>query len=319
MIDTIILQNLTTKNTVEMGKSFGFPYILETDGIDWGEVEAVHSKYTNLTGIGNIITSTKLDTRNITITGRVCCTHTNKQLSLMYGLDTLEEINQKRLDEIKDAEKVLSQLVNPLHYIRVRLGNYYIDGKPRTSVQYAYKDKENNEIYCKFMFVLYCSDPMFHYKDVVEVPLSGVSGGFHFPVVIPENTGMHFGTILSYSLITVRNMGDVAVGAVIRIEATGIVVNPRISSLYAEEELVVNKTLYEGEIIEIDTNSRTITGYSGQGSAGQSYFPYWDFDNSWIQFAVGANLIGYSADGDTQNNMDITITVNPSYFAVEGQ
>ena len=319
MIDTIILQNLTTKNTIEMGKSFGYPYILETDGIDWGEVDAVHSNYTNLTGIGNIITSTKLDTRRISITGRVCPKHTVKQISDLYDVVTMEEINQKRLEEILEYEKPLSQLVNPLHYIRIRLGKYYIDGKPTTSIQYSHKEKENNEIYCKFTFSLECNDPMFHLKNVIETPLSGIASGYHFPVVIPSDKRMHFGVLIPYQLIGVRNMGDVVLGALIRIEALGIVVNPRISSVYAEEEIVVNKTLSPGEIVEINTNDRTITGYSSQGSAGESYFPYWDFDNAWIQFAVGANLIGYSADDGTENNMKITVYTNPSFFAVEGQ
>ena len=319
MIDTIILQNLTTKNTLEMGKSFGHKYIIEDNGIDWGDVEAVHNRYTNLTGIGNIITSTKLDTRRVSITGRVCPTHTIKQISQMYDVYTAKEIEEKRFEEIKDAEKPLSQLINPLHYIRIRLGNYYIDGKPTTSIQYSHKEKENNEIYCKFTFTLDCSDPMFHFKTVLETQLSGLVGGFHFPVIIPKNEGMHFGNLIRYQLIAVQNMGDVDIGALIRIVAKGEVVNPRISSVYGEEEIVVNKTLHAGEIVEIDTNERTIVGYHSQGSAGENDFSYWDFDNSWIQFTVGANLIGYSADDDTQNAMDITIRTNPSFFAVEGQ
>ena len=318
MIDSVFLQNLETLDEVALVKTAGNPYLLETSGLDWGSVDAIHNKYSNLTGVGNIITSTKIDERIVTITGRVCSPHTIKEIMDVYGVYTVSEIAAKRLEEINAAKAHLSQIVNPLNVLRLRCGDYYIDGKAKTSLLFSKEWRENNEIYCKFTFQLECTDPMFHYKSIIETPISGVRGGFHFPLSIPSPNGMHFGNVISYQLISVVNNGDVTIGGIIHIKATGNVENPEIISVYSQKSLKLVKTLVEGEVVVIDTDKRTITGHLAN-QPSESYMRYFDFDSDWIMFEAGSNLIGYSADNESYKYVEIMIENNPSYYSIGEQ
>lgn len=318
MIDEITITNLYTEAELEFKKEHGNSFLLETDGISWGETDATHSSYVNLTGIGDIITSTKLNTRSIAITGRVCSAHTNREISEIYDVTLYSEIIEKKLEEIEASKKLLSQLVNPTHYLRISHNDYYIDGKPTASVTFSDKWKENNEIFCRFTFSLECNDPMFHYKTSSETPLSGTYHGFHFPLHIPKPRGMHFGEKISYQLLNVNNSGDVSLGGVICIKANGTVNSPTFTNVETNETIKIHKTLSEKEIVKIDTVNRKVTG-STDGENYVNYFSYWDFDNVWFQFDIGDTLFGFSTDDDTYRNMDVWVEINRSYYSLEDQ
>lgn len=316
MIDTIQLQNLYTNALITLGKTKKNTYVLETDGISWGETDADHNSYTNLAGVGDVITSTKLKARSVSVTGRVCCPYTNAALMEMYGVNTEEELNKIKIKEINDAKDKISQIINPLHYVRVIIGAYFIEGKPSSSIIFSNKEKENNEIYCKFTFTLRCNDPLFHYKSNIEIPLSGIQGGFHFPVVLPKPRGMHFGTKIPYQLITIHNPCDISLGAIIYVKAVGRVTPFEITNVFTQETLKVHKTMSVDEVIKIDTVNRKILGSTDAGTTFQNYFAYWDFDNTWLQFNVGDSLIGFSTNDDTYKNMSVWCEIDLKYYSL---
>ena len=318
MVDNIRVLNMTSGTELSMGKTRGFAYVIETDGINWNEVGANHNSYVNLTGVGNTIASTKLNSRKISVTGRVCSIYTNKEIAQRYGISTLKEIVDKKLEEIEKYKKLLSQVINPLHYLRVFSSDYYIQGKPSSSVTFSANWKENNEIYCKFTFSLECDDPLFHYKTSTATQLSGTFSGFHFPVVIPKPNGMHFGIKKSYQLVTVNNSGDTALGGIIYLKALGTVNSPTITNVWTQEFIKINKTLQAGEIVKIDTLNRKITG-AVDGETFQNYFSYWDFDNTWFQFDIGDTLFGFSTPDETYKSLSIWVEINKSFYSMEDQ
>lgn len=318
MIDTIKLVNETTNNRITLSKEPGNLFMLETDGITWGEVKATHNTYVNLTGIGNTITSTQLDTRTIAIVGRVCCPYTIRELCEIYGISTQQDIEEAKLKEIEAGKKLLSQIVNPLHYVKIEATKYYIQGKPTSSVTFSNLWKENNEIYCKFTFSLNCNDPLFRLSQSKDVQLSGIFGGMHFPWILKKNKGIHFGIKKSYQLVNVNNTGDVALGGVIHMRATGPVVSPVLTNVRTQEVIKINKTLVAGEKIEVDTINRKILG-AVDGENFVNYIAYWDFDNTWFQFEVGNTLFGFSTEDESYKNLEMYITLNKSYYSMEDQ
>ena len=319
MIDSIKLKNLTTNKVITLNKSLGNSYVLETDGIDWGTADATHHKYQNQTGIGEIITSTKISTRTITIIGRICSVFTLKQLSMRYGTSDRATLDNYRIDEIEKSKKELSQLINPENYIRVFCGDYYIDGKATSGINFSYKWKENNEVYCKFAFSLDCKNPLFQKNFPRVTQMGGITGGFHFPLIIPENVGIHMGIKQSYQLLAIENDSDVEIGGVIYMKASGTVENPSMTNVYTNESLQINKTLSANEIVRIDTVNRKITGSTDGGINFVNYFAYWDFENDWLQFEVGESLLGYSADNETYKELEIWIEINKGFFTMEEQ
>ena len=148
--------------------------------------------------------------------------------------------------------------------------------------------------------------------------MSGTFGGYHFPVVIPKPNGMHFGIRRSFQLVSVNNSGDVALGGIIYLRATGTVVNPSLTNVFTQESISIVKTLSYGEIVKVDTVNRKVTG-APDGLTFENYFRYWDFSNDWFQFEIGDTLFGFAAEGETYKNLDVWVEINKSFYSMEEQ
>lgn len=315
MIDSILLKNLTTNIEVEMNKS-GSTYLLDTDGIDWGAVEGDHNSYKYPGQIGSLLSSTNLGERTVSITGYVW-TPVPIEIMLQYRGDD-EGLENYRLTRLEEKKRILNTFINPRQYIRVKVGNFYVDGRPDSSIKYSSAWSDNNEIKCKFTFSLFCNSPMFKQEAIVETVMNGVSGGLRFPLIL-KNTGVKFGERTNYQLVSVLNSGDIETGVKLTLTAIGDVINPVIENVYTGERIAINKTMTAGEEIVVVTNkgSRDIKGYIGGREF--NYFAYWDYTNDWIQLQVGQSLLGYSADASTHQALDVKASVQYGYFALKGQ
>lgn len=318
MIENFILKNMDTSKSLQFGRTFGYAFILEDNGLNWGNTPASHSSVTNLTGSGEIITNTVLKPRDISVTGRICSRHTNKEIAEIYRVSAYEEILAIKQQEIEAACEELSSVVNPQSEVQIQIGKFFIEGKPSGSIKISSSWDENNEVYKKFTFSIECPDPMFYQKSVSNVPLSGVRGGFHFPLHIPVGTGMHFGIKIPYQLISVQNTSDITVGIQIVMKAKGTLINPSITNVYTQETIQINKTLSEGEQIIIDTVKRTVKG-SVSGGSMVSYLGYWDWDNDWFQLPSGYSLFGFSAEDETYRNMELSFLISPCFTTIGGE
>lgn len=316
MIDSFTITNIDLSKTIALSKNFGNPYVITTDGIVWNAVNAQHDTYNNVLGIGKEEVNTSLQERTVSITGNVCFTHTIKEMMSLYHVSTMDKVNYYRLKEIEDAKKTLSTVINPLSTLRISIGKYYIDGKADSSVKYSDKWKENNEILCKFMFSVTCFNPMFKMEDSISTVLSGTRAMFHFPLIIKPTI---FGVKTSYQLVSVSNESDIDVGGIITLKAQGTVKNPKLTNVYTQEKILINKTLNQGEIIKIDTEKRIILGSTDDGTTYSNYFKYWDLLNDWLTFIIGSSIFGYSADDGTYSLLDISISLNQQFYSLEEQ
>lgn len=319
MIDEITIKNQTTQDEIVISKTPRNTYMLETDGIDWGTASGNHSTYTNLIGVGNIITSTKIDTREVSVTGVVCSSRTNKQIAEYYGVSTVEDIAQKKLLEIERAKKHLSQILNPMDFIQISVLGYYIQGKPTGSVEFASTWAENNEVLCRFTFSLYCNDPMFYFNTSRTEALNGLIGGYHFPIAIPKPNGMHFGVLLPYLSTEIENTGDNSVGAVFYIEADGDVSEVTFTNVETQEFMRVEKNLTAGQILRIDTKNRRVEFSADKGTTYESILSAWDFNSTWLQFPVGATAINYSTTDKSYRNARIWVELAEAYYSIGAQ
>lgn len=316
MVTGFIIENQTTKERVTFGQTPKYDYLFKSDGLDWGYAPATHSTYTYAGQVGEYDSITNITGREITITGYISYVPTQVDLSnydLFSGIPAL--IEQK----IKEKKRKLNGLINPKDYLRITIGNFYIEGKPTRSIQYGNTYQENNEVFCMFVINVHCFNPMFHKVVAPNTVVSGASPAWHFPLEIP-NTGFQFSTRTDYLVISVENEGDNKVGGIITLEATGEVKNPAIENIETGESFTIYKTMQRGEKIVIDTregDSRGIKG--GIGEPTQNYFKYWDFENVWLQFGIGSNLVGYSTENGSELLLNVTVEIKPEKFAVEEQ
>lgn len=315
MIESIKVTNTTSNEAVDMGRDSSFLYLIDDNGLDWGEVKADHNQYQGRGMVGKIITYTAIDTRNPSITGKLWSGITGNEEE--YADLTQAELDKIRLAKMSQLKEVLSRIINPLDVIRLGVGEYFLDGQPNSSVSFSKEWRENNEVYCGFTFSLTCANPMFRQQAKVNVNLSGVTPTFHFPLAIPKNRGVTMGIKVPYRLIVIYNTSDVQVGGVIKIKAKGTVTNLTVTNVYTNEHITINKTLQAGEEIEIDTEEKTIYGWVN--GIKQQYYKYWGIDNTWLQFKIGGSVIGFSADNGTYKSAEVTISLNQSYYNIGGQ
>ena len=313
MVSNFILENRTTQKQITFGQSDEYDYLFKSDGLDWGSVPAAHNTYNFPNQVGVSISSTKIKERDITITGYVYYLLTEDERKLLDR----NMWNEYCYEKIKDKKRILSEVVNPSDYVRFIIGNYYIEGKPSSSVKFGNTEEDNNIYFCKFMIIVYCNNPMFKKNTITKTVISGSSGLFHFPLVL-KKSGLPMSSRKNYLMLAVENEGNVEIGGKIIFKAKGEIVNPSVENLNTGETITINKTLQSGEIVTVNTvdgKEKGITGYLNGMTT--SYFNYWNFENSWFKFQQGTTLVGYSTENAAENLLDVSIELNPEKFNLE--
>lgn len=312
MLSRMLIENVENKKQIELTQLVGSRYVFKNEDIDWGSADAQHNIYSYPGQVGSYVSSTNVKERTVILRGYVVYVPTKGELQLEHS-DLLRIIESK----IEEGKNFLSNIANPLQYVRVTVGDYYITGKPDSSVTFGKKLEENNEYFCKFTISLYCNDPMFHRKTNVQTVLSGSEPGFHFPLIL-KNTGFIFGRRYSYSLIGVVNDGDVPVGGIFTIQATGTVKNVKIENVYTGEFVKIYKTLTAGEKVTINTTDGKERSIVGElNGVVKNYFQYWGFEGSWLQFGIGTSLIGYSVEEGEPQNVNISFELNTKKYSLK--
>ncbi len=315
MITGFIIENQTSKQRVTMGMNPNYDFVYKDDGLDWGYAPASHSTYFYPEQIGEKISMTNVTGRDISFTGYVHYVPSKADIS-NYSREALKVLVR---DKIEEKKGILNSLINPVDYLKITVGEFFLEGKPTRSVQYGETVYENNEYFCLFVVNIYCPNPMFHKVTSPNTVIAGSSPSFHFPLSIPDN-GYKFSTRVDYLVISCNNDGNATVGGVITITAMGTVKNPTVENIETGEKFTIHKTLSEGEIIEINTSQSEKRGIKGGiGSPTQNYFRYWDYENDWIVFNVGDTLVGYTADDDTEGLMNVKIVISPEKYGLENQ
>ena len=314
MISSFTMQNKNTSETVRFGQDFDCDYIYESGGLDWGNIPATHNTYNYPSQVGNSISSTKINTRDISITAYSFYVLSESERELY----SREEWKEYAYEQIKKRKKTLNELINPMDYVRLTIGQYYIEGKPSATPQYGVTEEENNIYFCKFTIDIYCDNPMFRkISDVVNV-VSDNFGAFHFPFeLIPQ--GYIMGTRKSYLMLAVENDGDAEVGGRIIIKAKQSVLNPSIENITNGQSLTIKKQMLAGETIIINTEDGSAKGVTGEYEGEtSSYLQYWDFiNNDWIKYQTGTTLIVYSTEDSSEDYIEVSVEINPPRFGLE--
>lgn len=312
MIHSFNLENQRTKTNIAFGQDFDYNYLFEEGGIDWGNIEANHNTYTFPNQIGSNISSSKMKERQVTIQGYVYSKISIDDIKLVG----YEEARKEAYERMLRNKKELNNMINPNDYVRMIVGDYFIEGKPDQAIVYGATEESNNDYFCKFFISLYCSNPMFRKENKVESKLKESTPYFHFPLVLKPH-----GIIMSYReeylIIPAYNEGNNKVGGIITIESKGDVVNPEVENINTGEKIKINKTLSKGEKIIINTNdgSKSVVGIKDYQE--ENYFRYWDFDNTWFKFEEGTTLVGYSTDDSNESQLIVSIEIYPEKFALE--
>lgn len=296
LVEYVELQNVATGEKLPLGMVITPDYVLSY--INWGTVESTHHSYKYVNQVGEYVTGTTLETRDVEIVGWVIA---------------------RNADEMKNKKKFLNRFVNPQQAIDVFYEEYTLRFLPDSSIKYSKSSSENNEILCKFTINGFCPDPMFAKKTESQVTAANTAARFRFPLIISrdlQEKGIVFGVRQPSLIVNVENDGAVSIGMRIVIKAKGTVVNPQIINVETQKFFKVNKTMQAGEEIEIDTIIGEKSVIGRKNGVEENYFKYRDLDSEWLQLEVGGNLFRYDAQEKVEN-LEVFMYYNNKFLEVQ--
>ena len=159
-----------------------------------------------------------------------------------------------------------------------------------------------------------CPKPYF--KDVEELvsSFSDISSLFEFPFSIPAS-GTELSAITTNIRKTIVNTGDIESGIIIKLFATGSVVNPTIYNVLKRTHMSLNVTMQASDTIIINTNvgEKSITLVRAGVSA--NILGYMERDSEWLTLESGDNVFTYDCESGS-SNLQLTFTTARLYSGV---
>lgn len=297
MIERIVLRRTKNQEELILDRVLTPDYIL--DKVDWGSIKGTHHTYKYVNQVGESVTNTSLETRPVEITGWIVA-NSERHMTIL--------------------KRKLNSFVNPQETIDLYYSQYRLTFSPDDTVKYSTSIEENNEMFCKFKIVGTAYDPLFYDDAESIVTFVTTEPRFHFPLImsseLPEK-GVIFGERISSLISSITNYGSFSIGMKIVFKANGSVVNPSLINVNTQDEFKINKTLTDGEEVEVNTSigTKRIKGRIDNGEY-KNYFMYKDIDSTWLQLEVGTNLFRYNAE-EGINNLDVFIYFYNKYLEVQ--
>lgn len=199
--------------------------------------------------------------------------------------------------------------------------NHYYGGKNRTihirvekTPKFDYTKVSTVQTYNISMIA---TEP--YWRDVSEtlISIANLIGGFHFPLVIPKDTGVTFG-IKSPSLIAdVFNNSSVRVGMRITFIANGSVSNPQLFNINTREFIRLLCDMEAGEQIVIQTgeDKSVLRQFNGIETDYIGKIDLAGGGNTFLELEPGDNLFRYAADSG-ENMLETRIYFYNKYLGV---
>lgn len=313
MIKQLSIQNMKTNDILEFVADKP-PFIIDT--IDWDMPSVSMDSYRVPFQVGTTLSGVMVGTRKPTVTGYITV---NLEQEEIIGM-TWKEYFEKQEKAIQENKMKLDKLISVYQDVLIIVGEYFLKARPTQSPKYSTDMKENNEVLCYFSLEFECYNPLF-YKGSKHVNLAAISGGFHFPLIIPPEKIM-FGEILRRQSINIENSGDADVGCIIRIKANGgVVKNPKIYNVNTNEFLEFDGvTLDNGDYITIKTDigEENAIKHDISTATDISIIGNLKSKSSFFQIKQGSNFYAYSVAEDYVNNIEVSIEFTERYFNLKG-
>ena len=186
--------------------------------------------------------------------------------------------------------------------------NVYIEGYVQ-SIQIGYFEKKQTA-----QIVVLCPKPYLNGSEINEQIFSNIDPLFEFPFSIPAE-GVPFSEVLLYVEKSILNFGDIVTGVLIKINALGIIENPKIYNVETREHMILNTNLLRGDVVEINTRfgEKSITLI--RDGVESSIVGSLEDGSTWFQLEVGDNVFTLNADSGVEN-MFVSFTVIDQYEGV---
>lgn len=233
----------------------------------------------------------------------------------------MEIKGQVRADTTHQMQRLRDKLFNVfIPKTNVTITHYY-GGINRTITARVNKtpkfDFTNVTAVQNYSISLTATEP--YWSDQIEtlVPMANVVGSFHFPLVIPKDTGVCFGIKNSSLIADVYNKSSIKVGMRIVFIANGAVSNPQLFNINTRKFLRLLCDMEAGEKITIETGQENTVTRNKNGLT-EDYIGHIDLaggGDEFLELDPGDNLLRYGAD-EGEDMLEVRIYFHNKYPGV---
>lgn len=312
MIDSIIIQNMRTNETITMDKTGNTGYVISE--IDWDEANVTNESYRIPFQIGETLSSTVVGTRVPTITGYVV-----SDIVPQLGTKWNDYFKQQK-EDIIEKKDYLNKFISIYDTYRIIAGEYYIEGIPRKALKYSYQENENNEVLCLFEIELGCYDPTFKKVGGSAIKFIEIDNMFHLPTYSTDEKPVVFGVEKIVNQKIIYNNGDVSTGfiAIIR-PYNGTVKDFTIINQMTGEQIKISKQLTEGKYIYYNTllGQEDVYIINQETGKEQSLISEISIDSAFIQLQRGENSLLYTVGDESTGVLNIEIEYYERFFNIK--
>lgn len=264
-LEGLELINLTTGLKVVFDNE---NYVLNNKITDTVVVQ--HNTSKTIKQIGEYITSSNVNSRDINITGYI--------------------IGKSSLD-LKEKKKQLLNLTNPLQSVQVIVDSkYQVTGKCQSPVKWATAHENNNNQFVKFTIDILVPTTLWTDLKATYINLSPYINSFILPGHMSEEKPMTFGHKTDDFLTNIYNECNVSVPLEITLTALNQVINPQIVRVNDDSVFALNLTMEPGDIIVINTQfgAKSVTK-NGVNILGNVEL----LTSTWLMLEPGINTFTY--------------------------
>ena len=158
-----------------------------------------------------------------------------------------------------------------------------------------------------------CNDPYLKALEEIEHELSLIIGAFTFPFAIEEP--IEFSYYEHDMLTTIAYDGDAESGFIIEIQAGGSVTNPSIYKVGTGEQMSINVTMVQGDLLRINTNKGEKSIEFTHNGVTTNYLRNLQRGSSWLSLDIGDNQFTCDADSG-EEMMQIVFKYRTKYEGV---
>lgn len=241
----------------------------------------------NTTVDGSTINSARVESRNIVI-------YVKPERNI--------EQNRIRLYEYFPSKKTVTL------YFKNGSRDVYISGVVETVECHQFTNPQVAQI------SIICPEPYFRDVDTLEMSLSDVEPLFEFPFSIPEE-GVEFSSFIVNNRKTLINTSGVDTGVVIKLFASGTVVNPTIYEVLTGRQIRLNLTMQPTDTVLIDTNVNKKSITLIRDGVQTNALGYMRPDSKWFVLSAGDNVFTYECESGS-TNLIITFSASILYGGV---
>lgn len=195
---------------------------------------------------------------------------------------------------------------------------YYYEGDVERKINYFVENvnlvRKANYVYANVNLI--CPSPYFMDSEETIATLQNWDKLLKFPLIIPDGTGIEFGSKNDSTSIEIENNSHIAYGLTIKFIATGSVTNPILKNTKTNETMKLNYSMSLGDQIIVNTydNEKSIIHVDSSGTE-TNITNSLVFGTKFLQAPNGVNK--YVTDADSgSSNLDCSISYYNYYEAV---